>query len=143
MYSFQSFTDYSNNIVLISAEDSAILSIILSLFGMIFTAMSFSIAIRISDSKLFWVSEVLSLVFNSLGLEKQLSHVHCVTLSVTMNLYAAYKFSYAAANNLYVSILCYLVGFLILDIVSFFSFEYHFYACSQTSLNRVLLSGKV
>jgi len=70
MYSFQSFTDYSNNIVLISAEDSAILSIILFLFDLIFIAMSFSIAISISDSKLFWVSEVFSLVSNSLSLEK-------------------------------------------------------------------------
>ena len=63
--------------------------------------MSFSITISISDSKLFWVSEDLSLVFNSLNLEKHLSHVHCVTLSVTMNLYAAYKFLYSAAHSLY------------------------------------------
>ena len=63
--------------------------------------MSFSVSISISDSKLFWVSEDLSLVFNSLSLEKYISRVHCVTLSVTMNLYAAYKFSYAAANSLY------------------------------------------
>jgi len=101
MCSFQSFTKCSNNIVLISAEDSAILSIILSLFDLIFNAMSFSIAISISYSKLFWVSEVLSLVFNSLSLDKRLSHVDCVTLSVTMNFHAAYKFSYAAAHRLY------------------------------------------
>ena len=42
-------------------------SIILSLFHLIFIAMSFSMAISISDSKLFWVSEVFSLVFNSLS----------------------------------------------------------------------------
>jgi len=54
--------------------------------------MSFSVAISPSDSKFFLVNEVLSLVFNSLSLEKHLSHVHCVTLSVTMNLYIAYKF---------------------------------------------------
>ena len=58
--------------------------------NLIFIDMSFSIAISISDSKLFWVSEELGLVFNSLSLEKYLSHVCCVTLSVTMNLYAAY-----------------------------------------------------
>jgi len=52
------------------AEDSAILSIILSLFYLIFISMSFSIAISISDSMLFWVSEVLSLVFNSLSWEQ-------------------------------------------------------------------------
>jgi len=63
--------------------------------------MSFSIAISISDYKLFWVSEVLSLVFNSLSLDKHLSHVHCVMLSVTMNFYAAYKFLYAAAHSLH------------------------------------------
>ena len=63
--------------------------------------MSFSIAISISDSKFFWMSENLSLVFNNLSFEKHLSHVHCVMLSVTMNLYAANKFSYAAAHNLY------------------------------------------
>jgi len=101
MHSFQLFSDYSNNIVLISTEDSAILWIISSLFDLIFIAMSYSIAIRISDSNLFWVSEVLGLVFNSLSLEKHLSHVHCATLSVTMNLYAAYKFSYAATHSLY------------------------------------------
>jgi len=56
MHSFQTFTDYSDNIVLISAEDSAILSIILSLFDLILIAISFSIAISISDSRLFWVS---------------------------------------------------------------------------------------
>jgi len=63
--------------------------------------MPFSIAISISDYKLFWVSENLSLVFNSLSLDKHLSHVHCVTLSVAMKLYAAYKFSYAATHSLY------------------------------------------
>ena len=87
------FTDYSNNIVLISVCDSAILSLVWFLFYLIFIAMSFSIAISISDSKLFWVSEDLSLVFNSLSFKKHLSHVNCMTLSVTMNLYAAYKFS--------------------------------------------------
>jgi len=101
MYSFQPLTDYSNNIVLISAEDSAILSVILSLFDFIFVVMSFSSAISISDSKLFWLSEALSLVFSSHSLVKHLSHVHCVMLSVTMNLYAAYKLSYAAAHSLY------------------------------------------
>jgi len=63
--------------------------------------MSFSIAINISDYKLFWASEALSLILNSLSLEKHFSHVHCVTLSVAMNLYAAYNFSDAAAHNLY------------------------------------------
>jgi len=33
--------------------------------------------------------------------EKHLPHAHCVTLSVRKNLYAAYKFSYAAAHSLY------------------------------------------
>ena len=93
------FTDYNNNIVPILAENSAILSIILSLFDLIFIAMSFSIAIRINDSKLFWVSEDLCLVFSSLSLEKYLSYVHSMTLSVTMNV--AYKFSYAAAHSLH------------------------------------------
>ena len=45
------------------------------------------------------MSEELSFVFNSLGFKKHLSHVHCVTLSVSMNVYAAYKFSYAAAHR--------------------------------------------
>ena len=39
-----------------------------------------------------------------------------------------------------VSILC--VVFLILNIVSFFSFQHYFYACSQTSLKKGLATCK-
>ena len=92
MYLFQSFADYSSNILLILAEDFAILLIILSLFDLILIAMSLSIAISINDFMLFCVSELLSFVFNSLSLEKLRSHAHCVTFSVAMNFYAAYKF---------------------------------------------------
>ena len=58
-------------------------------------------AICMSDYKLLCVSEDPSLDLNSFNFEKHLSHVQCITLNVTMNLYAPYKFSCAAAQSLY------------------------------------------